>query len=277
MPTQNLNRLSVSSYSFHRALGVNYRDLPGDDGSRPCVPVHGPGTMTLLELPERIAAMGIHTLEISHPHLPSRDPSYLKELRDAIRQAGVSLLSVLVEAGDLTDPDHGARDREWMAGWIETAALVGAQRARLIAGKAPYTVEALQRSRVALYTLAAQGRDHGVRVTTENWFGLLCCPEAVCTLLESLEGEVGFNLDFGNWGGPAKYADLEAIFRYAESCHAKCAFVSEYVPDAIDFHHCLDLAKSSGFSGPFTLIYDSPGDDEWKGVALERDLVARYL
>lgn len=271
------SRLSVSSYSLHRALGVNYRDLPGDDGSRPCVPVHGEGVLTLLELPARIAAVGIATLEISHPHLPSREPAYLDELRSAIQEAGVSLLSVLVEAGDLTDSVHGARDEAWMGGWLETAGKLGAERVRVIAGKAPYTDETLKRSVAALRSLAARGRDNGVRVTTENWFDLLSCPEAVGTLLDALDGEVGFNLDFGNWSGPGKYADLQQIYPYAESCHAKCAFLSDYVPDSADFRRCLDLAKAAGFSGPYTLIYDAPGEDEWKGLAIEQALVAPYL
>ena len=230
-----------------------------------------------MELPERIASAGIHTLEISHPHLASRDPSYLRDLRGAIQQAGVTLLSVLVEAGDLTDPTNSARDRDWIGGWIETAGLLGAQRARVIAGKATYTQDALERSRTALPALAERGRDCGVRVTTENWFDLLSCPEAVRTLLDSLNGEIGFNLDFGNWGGPTKYSDLESIFPYAESCHAKCAFTGPYTPDSEDFQRCLDLARDCGFSGPFTLIYDAPGDDEWKGLEIERQLVLPYL
>lgn len=277
VPTPNATRLSVSSFSLHRTIGINYRDLPGDDGTRPGVPLHGRAKCALISLPERIAEAGILTLEISHPHLPSREPAYLKELRYAIWEAGVTLLSMLVEAGDLTDPVDGPRDQEWMAGWLETAGLLGAQRVRLIAGKAPYTPEALQRSISSLRELARIGRDHGVRVTTENWFDLLSCPEAVTTLLDSLEGEVGFNLDFGNWSGPTKYADLAEIFRYAESCHAKCAFQSEYVPDAEDFRKCLDLARASNFAGPYTLIYDGPGDDEWKGLAIERELVLPYL
>jgi sugar phosphate isomerase/epimerase len=271
MSTENQNRFSVSSYSLHRTLGAMYRDLPGDDGTRPCV--RPPGTTTLLELPARLAEHGYHTFEISHPHLPSREPAYLNELRASIAEAGVTLLSLLVEAGDLTDPIYGTRDQAWMGGWIETAGLLGAQRARLIAGQAPYTPETIQRSSAALYALACLGQDHGVRVTTENWFDLLSTPEAVCTLLDSLSGTVGFNLDFGNWAGPAKYADLATIWPYAETCHAKCAFVSEYVPDTEDFGKCLDMARASGFTGPYTLIYDSSGPDEWKGLAIERDLV----
>jgi hypothetical protein len=275
MPIENLNRLSVSSYSLHRTLGAMYRDLPGDDRTRPCV--RPAGALSLLDLPAALAAHGYFTLEISHPHLPSRDPAYLNELRAAIAEAGVTLLSVLVEAGDLTDPIHGSRDQAWMAGWIETAGLLGAQRARLIAGHAPFAPETLQRSRAALSILAQHGEDHGVRVTTENWFDLLATPDAVCALLDSLEGAIGFNLDFGNWEGPTKYADLARIWPYAETCHAKCAFVAEYVPDSEDYGKCLTLACESGFAGPYTLIYDSSGPDEWKGLSLERELVHTSL
>ncbi len=275
MSTDNLNRFAVSSYSLHRTLGSMYRDMPGDDGTRPCQ--RPQSALSLLDLPASLAAHGFPMLEISHPHLPSREPAYLKELRAAIAQAGVTLLSILVEAGDLTDPVHGARDQAWMADWIETAGLLGAQRARLIAGQAPYTDETLRRSSEALHTLAQHGREHGVRVTTENWFDLLATPQAVCSLLDSLEGQVGFNLDFGNWEGPSKYADLATVFPYAETCHAKCAFVAEYEPDAEDFRMCLDMAGQSGFSGPYTLIYDAAGPDEWKGIEIERDLVLASL
>jgi len=277
MATQDVTRLSVSTFSLHRALGVNYRDLPGDDGLRACVPLYGPGTTTLLDLPERIASNGILTLEISHPHFPSRERAYLDELRAAIREAGVTLLSVLVEAGDLTDPVHASRDRAWMEGWVETAGLLGAARVRVIAGKASYDQEAIRKSIGELRILADCARDHGVRLTTENWFDLLSCPEAVCTLLDNLEGEVGFNIDFGNWRGPTKYDDLASIIKYAETCHAKCAFRPEYEPDAEDFRRCLELSRVGGFTGPFTLIYDGPGDDEWKGIAIERELVLPYL
>ncbi|HLJ54265.1 MAG TPA: TIM barrel protein [Chthonomonadaceae bacterium] len=277
MPIPNTSRLSVSTFSLHRVLGVNYRDLPGDDGARPCTVVYGQPTCTLLDLPDRIADAGIFTLEISHPHLPSRETGYLEELRGRIREAGVTLLSLLIEAGDVTDPEHGERDQEWIAGWLETAGKLGAQRARVIAGKQPYTRESLHRSTEAMRALAAVAAEHGVRLTTENWFALLCCPEAVKSLLDALGGSVGFNLDFGNWSGPTKYNDLAVIFPYAESIHAKCAFSAGYAPDGADFLRCLELARAAAFRGPFTLIYDGPDDDEWKGLAIEREFVLPFL
>ncbi len=44
-----------------------------------------------------------------------------------------------------------------------------------------------------------------------------------------------------------------------------------------DYVQCLELARAAGFSGPYTLIYDGPHDDEWAGLRLERDVVAPYL
>ena len=164
-----------------------------------------------------------------------------------------------------------------MGGWIETAGLLGAQRARLIAGHAPYTQETLQRSSTALHALARIGREHGVRVTTENWFDLLATPEAVCSLLDSLEGEVGFNLDFGNWEGPSKYADLATIFPYAETCHAKCAFVAEYVPDAEDFGRCLDLARAERLLRPLHPDLRCLRPGRVAGLDIERELALPYL
>ena len=46
---------------------------------------------------------------------------------------------------------------------------------------------------------------------TENWFALLARPAEVLGLLDRLEGAVGLCVDFGNWGGAAKYEDLAAI------------------------------------------------------------------
>ncbi len=277
MPTSAAPRLSVSTWSLHRALGVTYPDAPGGNVRRGPVESYGPASLSLLEVPERIAAMGVHTLEICHFHLPSRDAGYFQELQSALDAARVELFSVLIDGGDITDPVHHARDLAWAGEWVDTAAALGAQRARVIAGKSSYSEEAMQRSIAGLRALAARGAAQGVRVTTENWYPLLSRPEAVLRLLDSLEGQVGLNLDFGNWSGPTKYDDLAAIFPRAESCHAKCAFTAPRAPDTEDFRRCLDLSHAAGLAGPYTLIYDGPGDDEWEGLVIERELVQPYL
>jgi hypothetical protein len=112
---------------------------------------------------------------------------------------------------------------------------------------------------------------------TENWFSLLSRPAVVHDLLKRLEGRVGLCLDFGNWRGPTKYEDLRLIASSAESCHTKAHFSPSGEMDKDDYIRCLDITQAAGFAGPYTLIYDGPNEDEWTGIASEREVVLPYL
>ena len=274
--TSQAPRLSVSTWSLHRQLGRP--DFYGpEEGTQIPVATHGGGELSLLEVPARVAEFGINTLELCHFHIPSLDKGYLSELRGALAAANVELFSLLIDNGDITHPEHAERDLDWMGEWIEIAGILGATCARAIAGKAAPSVETLEMSRSGLQKLAAHAEANGVRLMTENWFSILSTPENVLTLLDRLDGEVGFCLDFGNWMGETKYADLEAIAPRADSCHTKAHFPAPGEMDSDDYVRCLDLTQAAGFSGPHTLIYDGPGDDEWEGLAIEREVVQSYL
>lgn len=269
-------RLSVSTWSLHRQLGRP--DFYGpDDGKQIPVSTHGRGEISLLELPARVAEFGISTLELCHFHVPSLDKGYLNELRCALEEANVELFSLLIDHGDITHPEYADRDLAWIGEWIEIAGLLGASCARAIAGKAAPSTETLEMSGNGLQQLAARAEGNGVRLMTENWFSILSTPANVLTLLDRLDGAVGFCLDFGNWTGETKYADLKTIAPRADSCHTKAHFPAPGEMDRDDYVQCLDLTQDAGFSGPHTLIYDGPGDDEWEGLSIEREVVQSYL
>ena len=269
-------RLSVSTWSLHRQLGRP--DFYGpEEGKQIPVTTHGKGDFSLLDLPARVAEFGINTLELCHFHVSSLDNGYLNELRGALEAANVELFSLLIDNGDITDPDDADRDLDWIGDWIDIAGMLGATCARAIAGKANPSAQALEMSRNGLQKLAGRAESNGVRLMTENWFSILSTPDNVLTLLDSLDGEVGFCLDFGNWTGETKYADLEAIAPRADSCHTKAHFPAPGEMDKEDYVRCLDLTQDAGFSGPHTLIYDGPGDDEWEGLSIEREVVQSYL
>ncbi len=266
-------RLSTSSWSLHRALGLTYPDSPAQPNSG-AAETYGQGGLTLLDVPDRIASMGIYTLEICHFHFPSRDLGYIAELRGALQSAGVELFSLLIDDGDISDPVNGQRDLDWISSWIETAGLLGARCTRVIAGKSQPSEEALQRSISGMQMLVERGKASGVRVMTENWHSLLSTPDYVQRLVNAVD--IGLCADFGNWRGASKYDDLAAIFPFAESCHAKCSF-ADGTPNRDDYLRCLDLSKAAGFNGPYTLIFDSASPDEWNGLTVERQMVQPYL
>jgi sugar phosphate isomerase/epimerase len=149
---------------------------------------------------------------------------------------------------------------------------------RVIAGKQPATAESLQLSQQRLASLVQTAAANNMRLMTENWFGLLSAPETVNQLLDSLNGEVGLCLDFGNWRGEEKYAAFEEIAHLAESCHAKGQFDDHGRLQRDDYELCLDITRAADFAGPYTLIYDSANPaDQWQGLAAEKEVVSLYV
>ena len=265
-------RISVSTWSLHRTLGS-----PAIYGPERRAPAPTSLGLPLIELPPYLANEGIYTLEICHFHLPTRDFAYLDDLRQSLVQAGIELWALLVDGGDVTHPEYGSRDAAWIAGWLPVAQRLGAARVRVSAGTAAPSPKALDQSIQAMRRLVDQASDYGLRLMIENWQTLLASPVEVNQVLDALEGRLGLCADFGNWSGPDKYDNLAAILPRAESCHAKANFTLDGSMDEADFIRCLDLTREAGFSGPYTLIYDGPLDDEWAGLALEKALVLPYL
>jgi sugar phosphate isomerase/epimerase len=276
MLAQSDPMLALSTWSVHRALGVSYPNSPGEDTATPAEPTWGNGTVSLLDLPARVAEIGIRRMEVCHFHLPGHDRSFLGAFRSALDDAGVVLQTLLIDNGDITRPQDRRRDIDWIGRWIDVAAFLGAERARVVAGKQKPSPETLEHSVAGLKELGRRGSEQGVRVMTENWFDLLAGPKEVNIVLDRLDGEVGFLADFGNWKGPTKYADLEAVLGRAEDTHAKAFFPDGTLNDD-DFGRCLAAARTAGYAGPYTLIYESPGDDEWGSVAVERDFVRDFF
>ncbi len=275
MTNHNTARLSVSTWSLHRSLGRPPFYGPGSAKEQVAAPSTAQ-TFSLLELPAKIVAQGIGTLEICHFHLPSDNPAYYQQVRAAIESAGVELWSLLIDDGDITHPQHAEHDMGWIKSWIDVAAQVGAKNVRVIAGKQEPNPQTLETSRRNLAQLSTYAHTQGVNVMTENWLNLTPDAASVRWLLDRLEGEVGLCADFGNWRADNKYAELAQIFPYADSCHSKAHFNANGI-DADDYRRCLDLCRSSGFAGPHTLIYDGPSDDEFAGLRLEAEIVTGYF
>ncbi|MFD1253304.1 Xylose isomerase-like TIM barrel [Devosia equisanguinis] len=265
-------RIAVSTWSLHRLLGSTYPHDLTTDAVGEMVETYGEGSESLLGLPSVLANHGYKRLEIVSFHLRSRDPIYLGELRNQLDVAGVNLQTLLIDAGDITDPVNGARDTRWIAGWIEVANQLGAENARIIAGQQAPTPETIARSATALRQLAAGNAGSSVRLVTENWGKLLINPEAVHALLDQTEGQIGLLADFGNWSGEDKYEALRSIFPRASLCHAKANFVDGQL-DELDYGLCVQAAEEAGYKGPYTLIFDAEHPHEWTGLELERELI----
>jgi sugar phosphate isomerase/epimerase len=165
-----------------------------------------------------------------------------------------------------------ARPESQSEGWIEAAAVLGAEHARVIAGKSAPSPESLALSVDALKRLSRLGSERGVRIVTENWFALTASPHEVHYILDAVGEDLGFLSDMGNWSGPTKYEGLKSIFARAQLCHAKCHFGPGLDMDQTDYGKCVGAALGAGYAGPFTLVFESPGEP-WQGLEMERDFL----
>ena len=285
-----MSRISTSSWSLHRTLGSPPLFGPGQPF--PTV-VSGDGVIALLELPAALAQAGIGTLEIVHFHFPTADTSYLDELKSAIEQAGIDLFSVLIDAGDVTDPDDAARAEElaWIRSWLDVAASLGATHARVVAGyrRVERTGSAngaslldhpvVRRSARSLRELAAYGTSIGVQVITENFRETTSRADQVLAILELCEGRVGLCADFGNYSGGDRYDELAAIFPRADSAHVKALYDGGGNPDEDEFRHSLRMLAEAGFDGPMSLIFDTAlygNSSEWDNLAKMKEVAAPF-
>lgn len=269
--------LAVSTWSIHRALGISYPNTPADEGNGQLEETWGPRTTTLMAVPEQLAKLGINRIEVCSFHLPVDHQGFHAEFRAALADAGVTFQTLLIDDGDIADPVNAQRDIDWIGRWIDVAATLGAEKARVIGGKQPPSPEVLDRTIAGLRVLARRGADRGVRVITENWHATMAGPDEVNTVMDALDGTVGLLADFGNWSGPSKYDDLAAILPRSENTHAKCSFSPSLAMDDDDFGRCLAEVRKASYDGPHTLIYESTNDDEWRAIQLERDFVIDQL
>ena len=156
-------------------LGPTYPALEVGTGERAAQTPYGAGSLSLLEVPAYVAAMGIPNLEVCHFHFPRTDPAYLDTLRHNLDAAGVRFATLLIDAGDIAAPDRAARERDiaGIKGWIDVAAAVGAARVRVVAGATPPDAagEAVRASIAAFDALAEYAQARGVAVITGELAG----------------------------------------------------------------------------------------------------------
>lgn len=264
-------RIAVSSWSLHKALGYSHANGPAGRADAPPQPTWGPGEVKLLDLPAALRAHGYGRVELCHFHIASLDPVYLEELRSAFADSGVTIQTLLIDDGDITNAATRTRDLAWINTWIGAAARLGAKNARAVAGKQKPSPEALAHSVSGLALLANSAATQGVQLVTENWFDLTATPVEVHHILDGVGSRLGFLADMGNWGGPTKYADLASIFARAQLCHAKASFKGLAL-DENDYGQCVAAAEGAGYQGPYTLIFADEGD-EWEGLAKERAFI----
>lgn len=293
------NQLCVSSYSVRQHLGPINITMRGPDGKKSSFQWEQPQTMTLLEFPQAVRdRLGLNAVEICQFHLPERTPEYVAQLKQALDDAGVSLINMPIDVGNISDTNDAYREADLteIEQWMRVAATLGAQSVRVNASApmsqgepAPIETTIASYKRLTMSAAAL-----GMTMLLENHGGITTDPDVIVQLIKAVD-DPNFKtlVDIGNFEPMLSrqmaimqgqtppemdvepiYASIAVIAPYAGMLHAKTHdFDAEGNPQPIDVVRALRVVRDAGYTGPISLEYEGEHGDAWENTLRTKALV----
>ena len=201
-----MTTLSISSYSLREQLGpisIAFTDANGDEQT---FAQDFPKLVDITDVPARAAqSFPVTGVEAVAFQFTGLDDPALDAFAAAATHAGLELLNVAVDVGDLvqTDPDRLAADVAELERWITRVADLGFRFVRVNAGS-PFSAHhgEVPPARLvdALIDLGGFASDRGIRLLVENHGGPSSDPAWMTSLLDRVGvANLGLLLDLGNF------------------------------------------------------------------------------
>jgi hypothetical protein len=294
------NQLAVSSYSLRQLLGPIKITFRGPDGNKTPVSWGEPSAtpITLLELPALVREkLGVNAVEICQFHMEDDSPEYVARVKQSLADAGVSLINMPIDVGNISDPNptHREEDLAEIEGWMTVAATLGAKFVRVNASSPMAGDAAPIDVTIASYKrLARTAESLGMQLLLENHGGITKDPEMIVRLVQDVgPTHLKTLVDIGNFEpwmsahDPRQgkvdltdldltplYAGLARIAPFAGLLHAKTHdFDENGKPLVIDIVKALRIVRDTGFTGPISLEYEGNTGDPWVNTARTKALV----
>lgn len=273
----------VSSWSLHRHLPLagTRRDSSGVKQPRQMEPSEEPISVT--DFPRIIKERySINKVELCQMHVLSQEPKYLAQVKGALAEAGVSVVNMPIDVGNISleNPDWRAEDIAEIKTWIDTAEYLGSPCVRVNSGRSQDAEHFdLQVTINSYKELAAYCASRGMTLMLENHGGISADPRNIIKLVEGVASPA-FKLcpDFGGFEDEVRYEGLKMMFPHAAMVHAKTFDFNEAgEQDRFDFGRCMEIVKASGYDGPISIEFEGPKGDEYEGITLTKVLIERYL
>jgi sugar phosphate isomerase/epimerase len=288
--------IALSTWSLHEQLGPRRLTKRDANGVKQPHEIPHPQTMSLLEFLAQVRPrVGVDQVEICAFHVPSREPGYVAQLKDALKKNALSVISMPIDAGNISVADPGwlADDLAEIEEWMDFAADLGARYVRSNASSYVARDEPLAPLDVTIASykrLADRAAARGMQMTIENHGGITTDPEVIVRIVEAVGPDRlkvcldtgGFPPVAGRQGNPVPptdmdpeplYKDLRRIAPYTGIVHAKTVWFDEAGNHlAFDAHETLRIVKETGFDGPVSIEYGG-GVDEWTNAARTKRIV----
>ncbi|MCX8183505.1 MAG: sugar phosphate isomerase/epimerase [Crenarchaeota archaeon] len=224
------------------------------------------GRMSYEDFIEEVYKIGLDGVEMTLYWLPSREPSYFRNLKRIALSRGLPISCAGIST-NFCNPDP--REREKMIKTVEEglgiARELGAPALRVFGGHVPegyseeqairWTVEAL--SRCITYA-----EENGIVIALENHGGVTARADNVVRIVESVGSPwLRVNLDLGNYK-ESMYEDIAKTVPYAVHIHGKVS-VSENIK--VDYEKIRRILGDNSYNGFISIEYEEKEDPK-KGV-----------
>jgi sugar phosphate isomerase/epimerase len=200
---------------------------------------------------------GIDAIEIIQRDITKADAAGIDGLKDGLIAADVTLVSMPLDVGAISQADAAKRERDFrlIELWIEASAYLGCPVTRVNSGDGEIEVAVASYQRLVAY-----GADHGVTIAMENHGGLSANRETARTLFERVPG-LAAAPDFGNFKEEERYDFLAELAPRASIVHAKTLdFDASGRMSAFDFGRCVRIMEDAGFDGYYSIEFEGRGD-----------------
>jgi len=248
--------LSLAGYSFRQ-----YLDTPGK-----------PGEMSLFDLADLSARLGLDAVEPTSYYFLRTDDEYVYELKHHVFKLGLTISGTPVR-NNFALPPGPELDKEiqHVRNWVDICLKLGSPVIRVFAGRDPKNAsrkEMFTNVVSAMKQACAYAQEKGVFLAIENHGYLTESADDVIRIVEAVDSKwLGVNLDTGNFAKDP-YANIAKAAPYAIVCQIK-SFVGRIEPgqwEPADYDRIIKIICDSGYRGYAALEYER--DDPQRNVPI---------
>jgi sugar phosphate isomerase/epimerase len=230
--------------------------------------------LTLLDVPGYYRdQFNIRHLEFWSNHFESKEPAYIRQLKEAIKKTRSKLINVQIDSNyNLANTNEEERQKsiQHVKEWIDAIALLGSACIRINPGRANGSVE---KSIASMKEVNAYVKSKKMILLTENHFGIEMNPDVQLRINKEAGPGMYTLPDFGNYPVETMFESLAKVLPHAYLVSAKTmSFDNNYEHVSYDFDKCIKMAEQAGFKGIYSVEQWAPGFQD-----IDYDRVATWM
>jgi sugar phosphate isomerase/epimerase len=219
------------------------------------------GRMSYEDFIEGSYRLGLDGVEITLYWIPSKEPSYFRELKRLASSRGLPI-PCAATATNFCNPDISEREHVTKTAkeGLDIAHELGASFLRVFGGNVPEgytTTEATQWTIESIKSCVGYAEEKGVVIVMENHHGITERADNVVKIVEGVDSPwFRVMLDLGNYY-ESTYEEIAKTVPYAVHAHAKVRVPRQM---KLDYRRIREILEAGGYNGFLSIEYEEKED-----------------